>query len=124
MRARLVRVPLRVSIDLGYRPELKAPELLEIVRGELGDRYEVYDPGRWQVPDVMVKRSEDEGVAIQLLQRRLRRRTRLRVYGLRPSIARRGGTPVGLAAQERDTQPLLDEVVRALRGCERLRPGG
>lgn len=117
-------MPLFVTIDLGHRPELKAPELLEIVRGELGDRYEVYDPGRWQVPDVMVKRSEDEGVAVQLLQQRLRKRTRLRVYGLRPSIARRGATPVGLAVQERETRPLLDEVLEALRGCERLSPGG
>lgn len=117
-------MPLRVTIDLGYRPDLKAPELLEIVRGELGDRYEVYDPGRWQVPDVMVKRSEAEGVAVQLLQGRLRKRTRLRVYGLSPSVAQRAGTPVGMARQEREARPMLEEVVDALRACQRLRPAG
>lgn len=115
-------MPLRVNVDVGHRPKLKAGELLEIVREGMGDRYEVYAPGRWQVPDVMVKRSDSEGVAIQILQKRLRKRTRLRVYGLAPSVARRGATPYGLMAQERETRPLLEEVVEFLGHSDRLRP--
>ena len=90
-------MPLSVLVDLGHRPELDDDGLLAIVRDGLGDRYEVYDPGRFQVPDVMVKRSDEEGLAIQLLQQRWRKRTRLRVYGLAPSIASRPWRPADLA---------------------------
>jgi hypothetical protein len=114
-------MPLTVKIDVGHRPTLRADELLAIVRKGLGDRYEVYKSGRFQVPDVMVKRSDSDGAAIQILQHRLRKRTRLRVYGLAPSIARRPWKPVGLARQVKHTQPLVDEVVGVLEASESLR---
>jgi hypothetical protein len=114
-------MPLTVNVDVGHRPSLRADELLAIVRRGLGDRYQVYKPGRFQVPDVMVKRSDSDGAAIQILQQRLRKRTRLRVYGLAPSIASRPWKPVGLARQVKDTQPLVDEVVGFLEASEDLR---
>ena len=115
-------MPLNVKIDLGYRPDLSGEALLEVVRAGLGDRYEVYDPGSFQVPDVMVKRSESEGVAIQILQHRLRKHTKLRVYGLSPSIAQRGFTPYGLVAQANETRPLLEDVLEFLRSSPELQP--
>lgn len=113
-------VPLHVHIDIGYRPQLGADELLAVLRDGFGDRYEVYEAGRLQVPDVMVRRSEREGVAIQILQQRLRRRTRLRVYGLAPSIAQRGWTPLGIAQQARENKTLVEEVARFLEQSDRL----
>ena len=115
-------VPLRVHVDLGYRPELGADELLEIVRAGLGDRHQVHKSGRFQVWDVMVEQSADVGAAIQILRGRLHKRTRLRVYGLAPSVALRGATPAGLQLQERRTRGLVEEVVRFLEENERLRP--
>jgi hypothetical protein len=112
---------LRVLIDLDYQPDLDAAELLAIAGEGLGDRYEVYEAGRFQVPDVMVKCSDTEGVAIQILQGRLRKRTRLRVYPLAPSIAQRAWTPYGLREQVGRSQPLLGEVVRFLEQEPRLR---
>lgn len=111
-------MPLSVKIDLGRRPKLSAHELLEIVREGLGDRYEVYAPGRFQAPDVMVKQSDDVGVAIQVLEPWFRKTQRLRVYGLAPSIAHRGSTPIGLQMQKRRSEPLLEEVVAFLRGSD------
>lgn len=114
-------MPLRVSIDLGYRPDLDADELLQIVRAGLGGRYDVHRGGRLQVWDVMVEQSPEVGAAIQILQGRLRKRTRLRVYGLAPSVALRGSTPLGLQRQERRTRPLVEEVVRFLEHSDGLR---
>ncbi len=116
-------MPLRVSIDLGYRPDLGADELLAIVRQGLGERYGVHGSGRFQVWDVMVEESPEVGAAIQILQGRLRKRTRLRVYGLAPSIALRGATPIGLKQQGQRSRPLVKEVVRFLEQSEELRPG-
>ena len=115
------QMALTVSVDVGHRPTLDADDLLAIVRQGLGDRYEVYKPGRFQVPDVMVKRSDDDGAAIQILQQRFRKRTRLRVYGIAPSISRRPWRPLGLAQQVKRTQPLVDEVVCFLRASTNLR---
>ena len=110
----------RVSIDLGYRPELGADELLGIVKRGLGKRHNVHGSGRFQVWDVMVEESPDVGAAIQILQGRIRKRTRLRVYGLAPSIALRGATPVGLKRQEQRSRPLVEEVVRFIEQSEEL----
>jgi hypothetical protein len=114
-------MPRTVNIDIGHRPTLNANELLAIVREGFGDGYDVYKPGWYQVPDVMVKRSDREGAAIQILQQRLRKRTRLRVYGLAPSIAVRPWVPDGLARQVKMTKPLVEEVVRFLKESESLR---
>lgn len=73
------------------------------------------------VPDVMVKRSDVEGAAVQILQQRLRKRTRLRVYGLAPSAAKRGWTPIGLAMQAKKTKPLVEEVATVLGSSDELR---
>lgn len=116
-------MPLRVYVDLGYQPDFGVDELLEIVEAGLGDRYEVHKSGRFQVWDVMVEQSAEVGAAIQIVQGRLRKRTRLRVYGLAPSLALRGATPLGLQRQEQHTRPLVEEVVRFLEQSDRLRPG-
>jgi len=116
-------MPLRVTVDLGERPPLEADELLQAVAAGLGDRYDVHGSGRFQVWDVMVEQSPEAGAAIQILQGRFRKGTRLRVYGLAPSVALRGATPLGLKRQEERTRPLVEEVVRFLEGCEALRPG-
>ena len=115
-------VALHTHLDVGHRPELDTEHLLAIVRGRMADDYEVYAPGRLQVPDVIVKRSDREGVAIQILQQRLRKRTRLRVYALAPAISQRAWKPVGIFRQSRELQPLVDEVVELLRNHELLRP--
>jgi hypothetical protein len=115
-------MPLRIHVDIGHRPDLDADELLAILRERLGDGLEVYKPGRFQVPDVIVKRSESEGAAVQIVQQRLRKRTRLRVYGLAPSVAQRGFTPVGLERQAEETRALVDLVVETLREEPRLQP--
>lgn len=104
-------MPLRKHVDVGWRPNLDVAELLTALREEFGDRYEVYEPGRFQVPDVMVKRSDSDGAAVQLLQGRLRKRTRIRIYPLAPSIAQREWKPVGMARQRGELMPLVDEVV-------------
>lgn len=114
-------MPLRVHIDLGYQPDLSEDKLFEIVQAGLGDRYKVRRSGRFQVWDVMVEQSAEVGAAIQIVQGRLRKRTRLRVYGLAPSVALRGSTPLGLQQQEQQTRPLVDEVVRFLEQSDRLR---
>lgn len=111
---------LRVTIDVGYRPELDADELLAIVKNGLGMRYDVHGSGRFQVWDVMVEESPEIGAAIQILQGRIRKRTRLRVYGLAPSIALRGVTPVGLKLQGQRSRSLVQEVVRFLEHSEEL----
>ena len=116
-------MPLRVHIDLGYQPDFGEDQLLEIVQAGLGDRYKVHGSGRFQVWDVMVEQSAEVGAAIQIVQGRLRKRTRLRVYGLAPSVARRGSTPLGLQRQDQQTRPLVDEVVRFLEQSDRLRSG-
>lgn len=110
-----------VNVDLGYRPDLDAGRLRAILEHGFGDRYEVYDPGRFQVPDVMVKRSDSEGAAVQIVQRRLRKRTRLRVFALAPSIARREWRPAGMAQQKGELEPLVTEVARFLEQSEELR---
>lgn len=114
-------MPLRVHVELGYRPNFGVDELLEIVQAGLGDRYEVHKSGRFQVWDVMVEQSAEVGAAIQIVQGRLRKRTRLRVYGLAPSVAMRGSTPLGLQQQERRTRSLVEEVVRFLHENDRIR---
>lgn len=114
-------MPLRVHVELGYRPNFGVDELLEIVQAGLGDRYEVHKSGRFQVWDVMVEQSAEVGAAIQIVQGRLRKRTRLRVYGLAPSVAMRGSTPLGLQQQERRTRSLVEEVVRFLQENDRIR---
>jgi hypothetical protein len=111
-------MPLRVDIDIGRRPDLNADALLPIFRQGLD--YEVLKPGRFQVPDVIVKRSDSDGAAIQILQQRLRHRTRLRVYPIAPSISKRRGTPLGIARQMRRSQPLVDEVVAFIRSSDAL----
>lgn len=116
-------MPLRVNVDVGYRPELTSDELLRIVQNGLGDKYEIIEPGRWQVPDVIVKHSDRDGAAVQILRQRLRHRTRLRVYGIAPSIGQRKWTPYGIAWQAQHSQPLVDEVVTFLRGCSALQGG-
>lgn len=116
-------MPLRLTVDLGERPRLGADELLRIVDAGLGERYDVHGSGRFQVWDAMVEDSPEIGAAIQILQGRFRRGTRLRVYGLAPSIALRGTTPSGLKRQEEHTRPLVEEVARFLEGCDELRPG-
>ncbi len=108
-------MPLRISIDLGHRPEFGPDELLAIVERGFGESYDVHRSGRFQVWDVMVEESPEVGAAIQIVQRRLRKRTLLRVYGLAPSIALRGATPVGLQQQEQRTRPLVEEVAGYLK---------
>lgn len=114
-------MPLWVHVDVDYRPDLGPDELLAIMRDGLGDKFEVYKPGRFQVPDVMVKRSESDGVAVKIRQQRHRKRTRLRVYPMAPSIALRPWRPVGLARQASEPQPLVDEVVLFLEESPSLR---
>lgn len=114
-------MPLRVHVDVGYRPDLGPDELLAIMRDGLGDRFEVYKAGRFQVPDVMVKRSESDGVAVQILQQRHRKRTRLRVFPLAPSIAQRAWTPAEITRQATAPQPLVDEVLLFLQQSPALR---
>lgn len=113
-------MPLHVHVDIGHRPDLKQDELVAILRQGLGDRYEILAPGRLQVPDAIVKRSDSDGAAVQILQQRLRKRTRLRVYGLAPSIAFRASTPAALARQTKETKPLVGEVVSLLETDSRL----
>lgn len=113
-------MPLRETIDLGYRPELDADALLTLVEDGLGKRYAVHGSGRFQVWDAMVEESPEIGAAIQILQGRLRKRTRLRVYGLAPSVALRGVTPVGLKLQEERSRSLVKEVVCFLERSEAL----
>lgn len=113
---------IHTHLDIGHRPELDSKSLLAIVQAGLGDKYEIYAPGRLQVPDVVVKRSDSDGVAIQILQQRLRKRTRLRVYALAPSIGQRAWKPVGIVRQTRELQPLVDEVLEVLRAHELLQP--
>lgn len=114
---------LRLYVDIGDRPDLNTDQLLAILKERLGDELDVYKPGRFQAPDVMVKRSDSEGVAIQIVRQRLRRRTRLRVYGLAPSVAQRGWTPRGLQRQARETKPLVERVAELLRTEPRLQAG-
>ena len=116
-------MPLRIDIDVGYRPELTADSLLLIVREGLGDRYEIVKPGRLQVPDVIVKRSDTDGAALQIMQQRLRHRTRVRVYAIAPSISKRRSTPLGITRQLKGSQPLVDEVVTFLRSRGELQLG-
>jgi len=112
---------LRVHVDVGHRPELNTDELWHIVQNGLGDRHEIVKQGRWyQVPNVIVKRSDTDGAAIQILQQRLRHRTVLRVYAVAPSVAKRPSTPYGMRQQITRSQPLVDEVVAFLRGCSAL----
>jgi len=113
---------IQVHVDVGHGPDLKQDGLVEILRERFGDRYEVLAPGRLQVPDAIVKRSDSDGAAVQILQQRLRKRTRLRVYGLAPSIASRAASPLALARQMKATKPLVEEVVDFLESDERLRP--
>ena len=108
-------MPLNTHIDVGHRPDLDADALLTVLREGFGERFDVYEPGRFQVPDVIVKRSDSEGAAVQVIQQRLRKRTRLRIYPLAPSIARRASNPVTFAAQHKQLQPLAEEVVDLLR---------
>ena len=114
---------LRQHVDIGHRPNLDVDELLSILQEGLDDGLKIYKPGRFQVPDVIVKRSDSEGAAIQIVQQRLRKRTRLRVYGLAPSVAQRGWTPRGLRRQARETKPLVEQVAKLLRAEPRLQPG-
>lgn len=109
------------KIDIGHRPDLKAEDLLEVLNDGIGDSCEVYKTGRLMVPDVMVKRSDLIGAAVQILQKRLRKRTFLRVYGIAPSWAQRGWTPIGLIRQARRTKPLVEEVASVLESSEKLR---
>ena len=112
---------LRVHIDVGHRPELSTDELWQIVQNGLGDQHEIVKQGRWyQVPNVIVKRSDSDGAAIQILQQRLRHRTVLRVYAVAPSVAKRPSTPYGMRQQIARSQPLVDEVVAFLRGASAL----
>ena len=112
---------LRVHVDVGRRPELNTDELWQIVQDGLGKRYEIVKQGRWfQVPNVIVKHSDSDGAAIQILQQRLRHRTVLRVYAVAPSVAKRPSTPVGMRQQITRSQPLVDEVVAFLRDCSTL----
>ena len=106
---------------IGHRPDLDADDLLSILQERLGE-FEVYKPGRFQVPDVMVRRSESEGAAVQIVQQRLRKRTKLRVYALAPSGAQRGWTPYGLRKQAEVMRPLVERVVEALKADARLQP--
>jgi len=109
---------MQVNVDLGHRPDIGAEQLLAVLREGLGDRYEIEAPGRLQVPDAIVKRSDREGAAVQILQQRLRKRTRLRVYGLAPSIARRAWSPLALARQTKALGPLVEEVAGFLEKSE------
>ena len=111
---------LWVNVDVERAGRLSGEELLEVVRGGLGERYEVYAPGRWQVPDVMVKRSDAVGVAIQILRRRRHGRIRLRCAVMAPKVALRGATPLGRAMEVEQGAGLLDEVVAFLREEARL----
>lgn len=114
-------MPLRVHVDVGHRRELNTDELWQIVQDGLGDQHEIVKQGHWyQVPDVIVKRSDSDGAAIQILQQRLRHRTVLRVYGVAPSVAKRPSTPYGMRQQIARSQPSVDEVVAFLRGCSAL----
>lgn len=112
---------MRVTIDLGHRPDLTPEELIAVLQGGLGEGCEISKTGRLTVPDVMVKRSDVEGAAVQILQQRRRKRTRLRVYGLAPSVARRGWTPIGLVMQAKRTKPLVERVASILGSSEELR---
>ena len=59
-------MPLRVHVDVGHRPELNTDELWQIVQNGLGDQHEIVKQGHWyQVPNVIVKRSDSDGAAIQ-----------------------------------------------------------
>ena len=112
---------LLVHVDVGHRPELNTDALWQIVQNGLGDRHEIVKQGRWyQVPNVIVKRSDTDGAAIQILQQRLRHRTVPRVYAVAPSVAKRPSTPYGMRQQITRSQPLVDEVVAFLRGCSAL----
>ena len=116
--------PLWVNVDVEREGRLPAEELLEVVRGGLGEHYEVYDPGRWQVPDVMVKRSDAVGVAIQILRRRHHGRIRLRCAVMAPKVVLRGATPISRTMEVQQGSGLLDEVVAFLREDARLGDAG
>ncbi|MFN8160847.1 MAG: hypothetical protein U0R52_07380 [Solirubrobacterales bacterium] len=115
-------MPLRRTVELAHLPDLDAGRLIEILRGGLGDRYEASDPGRFQVPDAMVKRSDPEGAAVRITQRRRRGQTLLRVWPLAPSLSRREWRPGGLARQSAELRRLTDEVVEFLEGAAELHP--
>lgn len=112
---------MSVKIDIGHRPGLKAEEIVEVLKDQLDEGCEVYKTGRLMVPDVMVKQSDRDGAAVQILQKRLRKKTVLKVYGLAPSATQRGWTPAGLVLQAQRTKPLVEYVAGILESSDRLR---
>lgn len=113
---------MSASIELAHCPELSADTLVRVLEDGLGDRYEVYKAGRLSVPDVIVKLSASNGAAVQILQKRLRKRTTLKVYGMAPSVAQRAWTPIGLLRQAQNTKQIVDEVAEVLKNSQSLPP--
>ena len=58
-------MPLSVLVDLGHRPKLDDDDLLAIVKEGLGDRHEVYDPGRL-APSIASRPWKPAGLARQV----------------------------------------------------------
>lgn len=112
---------MSVKIDIGHQPGLKAEEIVEVLNDQLDEGCEVYKTGRLMVPDVMVKRSDRDGAAVQILQKRLRKKTVLKVYGLAPSVAQRGWTPAGLVLQAQRNKPLVELVANTIKSSEKFR---
>ncbi len=112
---------MSVFVEVAHRPQLDADLLVLVLKEGLGDRYEISKTGRLTVPDVIVKASDRDGAAVQILRKRLRKRTTLKVYGLAPSAAQRAWTPVGLVVQAQRNKGLVEEVAEVLKKSELLR---
>lgn len=74
------------KVTVGYEPNLTPEKLIETLKNGLGDRYDVCESDKLMTPEVMLRRSEWEGVTIKILQQPRKQRTQLRIGAAMPSM--------------------------------------
>ncbi len=116
---------LWINVDIADGPDLPA-RLLAAATRDLGDRWEVAKAPRLMVPDVIVKPTEHDAVALQVLRRRHHGRRRVRVFGVSPPGRLGFASPLSAVQYEQMLEragPVVEEIAEWLRHCPDFAPG-
>ena len=115
-------MPLWQDIEVADQPDLPQ-RLLDLASRDLGDRFEVARAPRLMVPDVILKPTPQDAVALQVLRRRRHGRRRVRVFGVSPPGRLGMASPLSALQYERMIEragPVVDEIADWVRRCPDL----